>query len=379
MLQYGDLKDNLRSTAGVDLSGVNLELLNAVNSHGGESLVELEEINVVDSEAELLEELGDGDGWADTHDAGRKTGNGGAAELGEDGLAELLSGGALHEENSSSSISDLRGVTTSGAVTPLGEGRADLRERGIGGAVADTVISLDDNVLDLTGLRVLPLSGDGDNLLVEETCLLGSLSALVRDLSPLVLGLASDVEVLGDVLGSLTHGLRAVPGVLGGGSDGLGEANTLVVLREGHLLNAHANTNVNGTSGDLVGDLLDGNKAGRAEAVDGDNGGGVGEASSERSGAELVRSIGLVHVTAADILNKGRVDVGLLDEVLEGLHDEDIDRSVLETALCRIIRISLGNHFEHLCDRTLKALVNGVRTAQVRTTSSAFLEVLEED
>ncbi len=58
----------------VELGVVDLEGLEAVDCHGGKGLVDLDEVNVLQSQVELGEQFGDGDGWADTHDAGSKTG-----------------------------------------------------------------------------------------------------------------------------------------------------------------------------------------------------------------------------------------------------------------------------------------------------------------
>lgn len=86
-----------RSTADVHLLGVDLQLVQAVHRHGGERLVELDQVDVVDREVELVQELGDGDGGADSHDPGRETRDGGADEFGENGLTQLLCFRALHE------------------------------------------------------------------------------------------------------------------------------------------------------------------------------------------------------------------------------------------------------------------------------------------
>lgn len=71
----------------------------AVHGHGRERLVHLDDVDLVQGDAELAEELGDRDGRADAHDARGDARDGRADELGHDGLAEVLGFGALHQED----------------------------------------------------------------------------------------------------------------------------------------------------------------------------------------------------------------------------------------------------------------------------------------
>lgn len=88
------------SAAHVHLGRVDAEDVGAVDGHGGESLVEFDEVDVgLEVEVELGQELGDGEGGADAHDAGGDAGDGGAAEFAEDGLVHLLRRRAFHEED----------------------------------------------------------------------------------------------------------------------------------------------------------------------------------------------------------------------------------------------------------------------------------------
>ena len=84
----------------VHLGRVDAEDVDAVDGHGGEGLVEFDEVDVVlEVEVEFGQELGDGEGGADAHDAGGDACDGGAAEFAEDGLVHLLRRGAFHEED----------------------------------------------------------------------------------------------------------------------------------------------------------------------------------------------------------------------------------------------------------------------------------------
>ena len=72
----------------------------AVDGHAGESLVDLDDVDIgLEVQVEFRQELGDGDGGADAHDAGRDAGHGGADELGEDGLLQFEGFGAFHEKD----------------------------------------------------------------------------------------------------------------------------------------------------------------------------------------------------------------------------------------------------------------------------------------
>lgn len=73
----------------VHLRGIDPQRVNAVHRHRRERLVELNDVDVHgEVEVEFPEELGDGEGGADTHYARGDAGDGRAAEFGEDGLVE---------------------------------------------------------------------------------------------------------------------------------------------------------------------------------------------------------------------------------------------------------------------------------------------------
>lgn len=77
------------TTAEVELLVGDVEGILAVDTHGGKGLVDLNDVDVVDGEVVLAQELGDGGGWANTHNTGRNTGNRSTDELGQDGLSQL--------------------------------------------------------------------------------------------------------------------------------------------------------------------------------------------------------------------------------------------------------------------------------------------------
>lgn len=79
---------------------VQSEHVEAVDSHGGEGFVDLNDVDIIFGQLELGQELWDGDRRSDAHNAGWDACDGGTDKLGEDGLAELDGFGALHEKNS---------------------------------------------------------------------------------------------------------------------------------------------------------------------------------------------------------------------------------------------------------------------------------------
>lgn len=167
------------STPDVHLRVVDLQGVEAVDGHGRESLVDLDEVNVIEGKAELGEQLGNGDGWADTHDAGSETSDGGADVLGEDGLAELLGCGALHHQDGGATVGKLRRVAGMRPVAVGQEGRLELLEALKGGAVPDTLVLGQCDFLGLARLGVLDGGLDGRNLIVEPARLLRDLGSPV--------------------------------------------------------------------------------------------------------------------------------------------------------------------------------------------------------
>lgn len=98
------------TTMNINLVEWNTELLYWVDSLWCESLVDLEEVDIVERQSGLLENLGDRECRADTHDARGNTDDRSSNVFADDGEAKALSHGASGEKDSSSTVRDLRGV-----------------------------------------------------------------------------------------------------------------------------------------------------------------------------------------------------------------------------------------------------------------------------
>lgn len=274
------------AAAGVHLGPVEAELVPAVDGHGAKGLVELDDVDVGEANVVLLEQLGDGDGRADTHDAGRQAGNGRADVLGEHGEAELDGHGALHEHHGGGTVGDLTGVSTSGDGSPLREGGADLHQALGSGAGSDTLVLGQGDGLGLA-VGALDLGGDGNDLVVEPAGLLGLLGP------PETLGgvgidlLSGDAKVAGNVLARPAHGHHGVLGLLAG-EDALVKGLLETVAAGSHGLGTNGDTNLDRAGRDGVGNVGGGLETGAAETVDRRGTGGVGESGREGCGAHLV-------------------------------------------------------------------------------------------
>ena len=105
------------TTTGVELFSGNLKLSNAVNCLRSECLVDLKNVNVVDSEASLLKSGRDGNSWADSHDLRRASSNSVTNDAAFNLKSVLLGDISSCEEDCSSSISDLTRVSSGDATT----------------------------------------------------------------------------------------------------------------------------------------------------------------------------------------------------------------------------------------------------------------------
>lgn len=326
------------TTLGVNLLGIELQDVHAVQSLTGEGFVEFIDIDIGGLETSLLEGLGDSESGADTHDLRGDTSDGVGDPSGDDGKTELFSGGSSGQEDGSSTIGDLGGVTGSGD-TVLLESGLELLEGFESGFLSDTVILVDKDFFSDFFVTLLLLDGglDGDDFVLEEALSLSFVGSSLGFSGESVLDFSADVVLFGNIFRGLSHTHKAVSGLFilkyfFGDQIGLGSGALHVIL--GHLFNTTGNTDIEDTSSNLGGDLSNGFEARRAESVDGVNGGSIGKAAQELTDSGGVQtSTGLGDVTNADILDFLRVDLGLFDDSLEDVGNEGFGRGILKTTL----------------------------------------------
>jgi hypothetical protein len=107
-----------------------------------------------------------------------------------------------------------------------------------------------------------------------------------------------------------------------------------VPVRCAHALDTSADANLDHTRLDLICDVDTSLKAGGALAVEGADGGSLGHTSNKGSGAHLSgATAGSQDLAYTDILDEGRVDLGAVEQALEGASHEIGGVSVLEGAL----------------------------------------------
>lgn len=244
-----------RSSVNVNVVPGQAELLDAVGSLGGKGLVNLPQIDVLHVQASALDSSRDGSSRTDTHDVGSNTCNVEGLEVGDDRHAQLLGLASLHDQDCGGSIGNLRGVSGGGG-TSLLKGSLQLTQALHLGTGAHTAVGIEDDFLESAGLLVLDLSPHWDDLVLEAAGLDGVGGAGVRANGELILLLAGDVELFGDVLGGDSHRHHAVLSLLVHEHTGVG-GEALLKGHSGHVLDTHCQTNVIIASFDGSGDRSD--------------------------------------------------------------------------------------------------------------------------
>lgn len=326
------MADGDGTTSGVDLVLVDTAVSDGEKSLRGESLVDLENVNVVDGQTKVLKDGGDGVSGANSHELRGNTDGLAVDKLGKDGLLELLSNGSSHEENGTSTVRDLGSVTSVGGTVGR-EGGLQLTEL-LGGDTGSDSVILGDGDLLLVVIVIEDGGLDGENLLVKLASGLGLTGLLVGVGGESILGLSVNVVLGSNVLGGDTHGDQTLLGLVvvlelvREGGDGGG------AVLVGHGLDTATDTDVNLAGSDLVGDIVHSHEAGRALSVDSDKGDGLGDAGNEAGSSVLSGTgTGSEDVSADNIADKLGVDARLLDQTLKESGEELGGRGVLEQTL----------------------------------------------
>src|ERR1700692_1376470 len=197
--------DRDRATVDVDLGRIPAEVLVDRAGLRGEGLIGLDQIEVADVPAGLLQRGARGGNRPGTHDLGIDAGLAPRHDTTEDLLALLgrLPGG--HQHHGGGAVIDAGGASRGDGAVLL-ESRLELGHRIQRGAVARIFVVGHDDVA-LAGL-----DGDRDDLVLELAGLLGGLGLVLRGDRELVLLGAGDLVLPRDVLGGIAH-VVAVEGV----------------------------------------------------------------------------------------------------------------------------------------------------------------------
>ena len=258
--------------AAVDIDLVGIPAQPLVDGAGlrREGLVGLDQVEVLDGPAGLLQRLlGSGD-RPRAHDRGVDAGVCPGDDAGERRDAPLPGLLQRHEDDGRRAVVDAAGAARRDRAVLI-EGRAELGKRLVGHAV------LDELVVGEHGLALARLDDDGDDLVLELAGLLGGLSLVLRGDGEAVLLLARDLPLAGHVLGRVAHvvAVEGVPqAILDHGVDELHVAHLGAVAQVGavrrlaHALLAAGDDDVGGAERDLLGAERDRAQARAAQLVD---------------------------------------------------------------------------------------------------------------
>mmetsp|Transcript_49677 Transcript_49677/g.124897 ORF Transcript_49677/g.124897 Transcript_49677/m.124897 type:complete len:411 (+) Transcript_49677:103-1335(+) len=247
------------ASLGVDFLWINAELPHAVHRLGCKRLVDFKDVNVVDGQAGLAQQVGDGERGADAHHVGVDARNGVCVEGGQRLQAVQVGGLARHQQHRRRTVAHLAAVAGRGGAIIL-EGGTQPREllrRGIG---TDALILHDRLAVHL----------HRDDLAFEKAACLRGSRLHMRLGRERVLLCARDVKALGNILAGLAHGHHAVRSQFVGvhkGGQLRGHRNSAVV--DGHALNPSADAHVDVARPDGCSDVCARLQAAAALAVDG--------------------------------------------------------------------------------------------------------------
>src|SRR5690606_2490846 len=163
-----------------------------------ESLVGFDDVEVLGCPARLLQRLRGSRYRAGSHDGGINASMGPGNNTGKRLDTALLGFGSAHEHHSGSTVIDARRVAGSHGAG-LVERRAQLGNALQRSALADVLVLVDDRI------ALLALDGDSDDLVLELAGLLRGLDLVLRREREVVLILAADLPLTGDVLSSGAH------------------------------------------------------------------------------------------------------------------------------------------------------------------------------
>lgn len=198
-----------RPSLGIYLLDRQTQFLDAPHALTRKRLVDLEDVDVVFTDARLLQRHGDRFPRSDAHQQRLHAHHAAGDVFADDRLPQPLRRASLHEQDCRRTVGDLTRVP--GVYAPvLGEGGLDFRQTFRRDAGPDAVVVADRDFLLFVCFGIDMLGPYRRDLAVEMSRLLGFESFLVRRCGESVLIGARDASVFGHLLGQDTHGNLAV-------------------------------------------------------------------------------------------------------------------------------------------------------------------------
>ena len=318
----------------VGFGRIEAEPFHTAQGLGGESFVEFDQADVVDAEAEPLQQFFGGRDRTVAHDPRVDTGGGGTqpAEFGFEVQFRGFFG--VHHQQGGGPVVDAAGIT-GGHRTALAEGRAQFAHvfQGGGQFIGAVALFVAGVFVRIHYQRIAFALGDGDrnDLIGKASGIDGVDGAAMAFDGKGILFLAADLHLIGNVFRRLAETddrihlvhLRIVETPADGGVPHSGVAHLWRPLRfrhgpggPAHAFDAAANENIAFLGKDCLGCLIDGLQGRRTISVDGNAGHFLGETGQQNRHAGDVPVVftGLVAAPGIDVIEQCRIDAGAFHE-----------------------------------------------------------------
>ncbi|EEQ40754.1 hypothetical protein CLUG_04881 [Clavispora lusitaniae ATCC 42720] len=316
----------------------NVAAFSRVQTSSSKGLVHLKNINVVHSQASLLQHSRNGNCWSHTHDFWRNTNRRTQHILTSDWVALLFGQRTSHQQDGSSAIRDLRGVSGVGD-TILLEGRLQLSQRLRSNTLSWSFVCVHHNgfhfaftlffvVIVLANVRL-----DGQNLRLEHARRNSLLGLGIGSSSKFISLGARNVVFGSHILVRDTHWNQTLGHLLILLQLGVHFRNRSGPVVGQHRLDTGADTAVNLATLDLVGDFRNGHQARRTSSVESNKCRAVWNTRCKTGTTVFGRTSGTVqHIAHGHVFNQFWVHVCLLQKGLQKLGQDPVRPHIFEAA-----------------------------------------------
>ncbi|VXA88685.1 conserved hypothetical protein [Aeromonas veronii] len=288
------------------------QILHAGQGLGGKRLVQLEQVDITDSQTGTLERLLGGRYRAVTHDGGVTASDGHGTYLGARREAEGLGAIRAHHQHGGGAIGQGRGAAGGDGAVDRVKHRAQLAQSFDRGLRTDHLVI----VVEEAGAAGV-VAFQPDDLLGKTSFHGCRVGAAVGAGGKLVLLLAADAVQLAEHLGGQPHHAGGFRHRLG--HAGM-EVNAVAHRHVTHVLDAADDEDIPITHLNGAGGVVQRLHGGAAQTVDGDRPHLLGNTGQQRGVAGDVEALlqGLLHAAPVDILDLVRVEVGVAQQ--DGFH-----------------------------------------------------------